>query len=47
MAQGNELEATVLRQSLIKVQNEVSGNAKNLPDALSVQLVEEHLMQFH
>ena len=47
VAECDELEPAVLRKSLVQVEDEVSGNAENVPYALRVDFVEEDLMKFH
>ncbi len=47
MAERDELEPPVLRKRFVQVEDEIAGNAEDVPNALRVDLVEENLMELH
>ena len=47
MTEGDESEPGVGLQRVVQIENEVTGNAEYLSDAVCVQLIEEKFVKFH
>ena len=47
MAERDQLKSTVLGERFVQIENEVSGDAEDVPHTLGVDLIEQNLVELH